>query len=552
MSRRIGIFLAYAPEQSLAEHGLGRLLAMLVRGMTDQGLRIVLGMPSWLAPEVKRVLRDFAVDESSIEWLLTPSEPVLLRLRRLARRRRVVRGSFFVRLALAVRRGVTAAGEWLIQQFIAGLASTSLLRFAATLLIPAALVIAALALAGWHFPVESLAVIVALLVLGVAVFLARPYLKNIARAARDRGRKAFGPLREFKNVRIARALYLRMRQQELRRLIGMINRREDVDGWLVPALFWPEAGGIRAPKTVVVPDLVMLDAPVHFAAHVSVETFDQLRATIACADRLICYSQHVKDVHLVRRFGLAASQVSVVEHAPVDMMETFRKPIYAERPVLHAARAILRRHLARDPIGNYQLRNVDLGSVGFIFYASQIRPHKNVLALVRAYEKLLRHHLVNVKLVLTGDLLAPEANRVATYVWEKRLQYDVLSLPRVPADVLASLFALSRLAVCPTLFEGGLPFTFSEALSVGTPVVMSRIPAVTEKIRDPELARLMLFDPFDANDMCERIRFGLANREPLLERQLALYETFANRTWRDVANDYFEAMAFATPAELAQ
>ena len=548
MSRRIGIFLAYAPEQSLADHGLGRLLAMLVRGMTDTGTRVVLGMPSWLAPEVRKVLRDFHVDESNVEWLLTPAEPVLLRLRRLAKRRRAAR-PLVGRLAVRIARAFAAIGSWVLDEVVAGLASTSLLRFMATLLIAIGGPLALLALAAWHFPLTTLVVLVTTVVLAAVAAVAMPRTRAGARWLKDRARKAFGPLRDFKNVSMARMLYTRMRQQELRRLIGLVNRRGDITGWLVPTLFWPEAAGIRAPKTVVVPDLVMLDAPVHFAAHVSIETFDQLRETIACADRLICYSEHVKDVHLVRRFGIPPAQVSVVEHAPVDMMETFRKPIYAERPVVQAARMILRRHLAAETISNHQIRNVDLASVGFIFYASQIRPHKNILALVRAYEKLLRHHLVNVKLVLTGDLLAPEAARVATYVWEKRLQFDVISLPRVPADVLAALFALTRLAVCPTLFEGGLPFTFSEALSVGTPVVMSRIPAVTEKIRDPELARLMLFDPFDADNMCERIRWGLENRDVLLARQQAVYRQLATRTWSDVASDYCDAMAFAPVAE---
>jgi len=46
---------------------------------------------------------------------------------------------------------------------------------------------------------------------------------------------------------------------------------------------------------------------------------------------------------------------------------------------------------------------------------------------------------------------------------------------------IAACYKLADLAVNPSLSEGGFPFTFTEALSVGTPVVMARIP-VTEEI----------------------------------------------------------------------
>jgi glycosyltransferase involved in cell wall biosynthesis len=334
-----------------------------------------------------------------------------------------------------------------------------------------------------------------------------------------------------------------MRQQEMRRLLARINAVVAVDAWLVPTLFWPEAAAIRARKVVVVPDLVMLESPLHYAEHASIQTFDQLCTTIACADHLVCYSEHVKRAHLVRRFGIDPARVSVIEHAPVDSRATFGDTLQAGLPLAQAAALLLQRYLATHLPRGGLLRGVDLTHVPFVFYASQVRPHKNLLTLVRAYEQLLRRDLVSVKLVLTADFNAPEAERLRHYVWAHRLQYDVISLPRLPAPVLSAMFALARLAVCPTLFEGGLPFTFSEALSVGTPVVMSRIPVVTEKIPDGPLARAMLFDPYDEADVCARMRWALAHRDELLALQQPLYEALAARSWEDVASDYLAVMA---------
>lgn len=542
MSGRIGIFLAYAPEQPLAEHGLGRQLAMLVRGFVARGDDVVLAMPHWLRADVEGLLAEFEVAAGDVEWLTTDSDPVLLRLRR-ALLRREKRGELLVpRLLRGLRRARRIVAERASEALLSGLASSSVARFLLTLSAAGLLAVALPLWLAWTFPRTVAVVAVAATLAGLAARLLESRLRGARHWLRDHAGRVVAPLKEFKGLGMARRLYGRMRAQELRRLVDLINGRANVDAWLVPTLFWPEAGGIRAAKTVVVPDLVMIDAPVMFASHVSTESFEQLRDTLGCADRLICYSEHVKEMHIVRRFGVAADQVRVIAHAPVDLMATFRKPAHAAFPVRRSAAGLLREYLAAHPETRHQLRGVPLHEVDYLFYASQIRPHKNVLTLVRAYERLLRHELVNVKLVITGDLMAPEALREATFVWENRLQFDVISLPRVPADVLSALFACARLAVCPTLFEGGLPFTFSEALSVGTPVVMSRIPVVTERLRDEALNRIMLFDPYDAEDMCARMHWALAHREELLARQLPVFRSMAERRWEHVAGEYAETV----------
>jgi glycosyltransferase involved in cell wall biosynthesis len=544
MMRKLGIFLAYAPEQSLSEHGLGRLLAMLIRGMTQREVSLVLGMPHWCVREVRKVLTDLDVDTRNVEWLTTPKDPVLLRMHRslLAwqRRRMRTRRTGFLRALIGSAKSVAAQ---IGSVFEAGLATNSIVLFALTISLIAVLPLAMAWYFARHAPMPFAAVIVIAL-LGVPVVRNRrlrvALLSRLSRVRRSAAR-IFRPAREFKGVTLAQRMYARMRDQEMGRLLARINRREDIEAWLIPTIFWPEAGGIKAPKTVVVPDLVMIDAPVQFADHASLRGFEDLRKSVMGADRLICYSEHVRQTHLIRRFGIDESKVSVIEHAPVDTREPFRRPLYCSIPVAEAGAHILREFF-RGGAGSRQLRGVDLTEVPFLFYASQIRPHKNILTLIKAYEMLLRRDLVDVKLVLTGDLFAPEASDLASYVHDRRLQYDVISLPRVPSRVLSALFACSHLAVCPTLFEGGLPFTFTEALNVDTPVIMSRIPVVIEKVTDPRLAAAMLFDPYDAGDLCARMRWALDNRQSLLAMQRPLFAELSKRTWDDVAADYIEVM----------
>ena len=66
---------------------------------------------------------------------------------------------------------------------------------------------------------------------------------------------------------------------------------------------------------------------------------------------------------------------------------------------------------------------------------------------------------------------------------------------------MAAFSHLAVLAVNPTLFEGGFPFTFSEAYSVVTPSIISKIPVVEDVVTDTYLQKRMLFNPYNLDDM---------------------------------------------------
>jgi glycosyltransferase involved in cell wall biosynthesis len=196
----------------------------------------------------------------------------------------------------------------------------------------------------------------------------------------------------------------------------------------------------------------------------------------------------------------------------------------------------LLRGALQKAIGTQNASNFDSGDVEFIFYASQFRPNKNVLTLLRAYEHLLKRRYIGKKLILTGHPgYLPE---IAQFIRDHDLKDDVLCLHGLSAQELAACYWLADLAVNPSLSEGGCPFTLTEALSVGTPVVMGRIAVTEEVVTDPELRSLMLFDPYDWEDMAARIEWALQNKESLLERQLKLYERLAERSWKTVVNEY--------------
>ncbi len=175
-------------------------------------------------------------------------------------------------------------------------------------------------------------------------------------------------------------------------------------------------------------------------------------------------------------------------------------------------------------------------SLRFLFYPAQFRPNKNVLTLLRAYEHLVRERFLPHKLILTGDPATSPA--VREFLQDRHLTKEVLCLHALSAPQLAACYALADLSVNPSLSEGGCPFTFSEAVSVNTPVVMARIPVTEEVITDPVLQAMMLFDAYDWRDAATRIEWALENREALLNAQREFYAHLRQRTWSHVVSDY--------------
>jgi glycosyltransferase involved in cell wall biosynthesis len=178
--------------------------------------------------------------------------------------------------------------------------------------------------------------------------------------------------------------------------------------------------------------------------------------------------------------------------------------------------------------------------VSFIFYASQFRPNKNVISLLRAYESLLRKRLIKQKLILTGR---PETSpEVKLFVKKHQLENDVLFLHGLSIQQLAACYKLADLVVNPSLSEGGCPFTFTEALSVSTPVVMARIPVSEEILTDPDLQKVTFFDPYSWEDIADKVEWALDHRQDVLSIQSVAYQSLARRTWTNVVDEHIDVL----------
>lgn len=319
----------------------------------------------------------------------------------------------------------------------------------------------------------------------------------------------------------------------LARLVEELNQQKQPDIWYIPALFWPETVNLRGAKVFNAPDLVPRNYAAAFRNIPSmVGQMDRCVETLMLGDFFITYGETVRQSLCIEQFAKREDHVIAIPHANNDM-----------RPYVQLDDALLRRYgnTDKDFTRAYAEYLTGLNRMQYIFYASQLRPHKNMLILLQAYEYLLRRQKIHCRLVLTCSLQKmPEIER---YVREHNLQNEVLCMYNVSAKRLAALYYCASLVVNPTLYEGGFPFTFGEGMSVGTPSLMSRIPQVTEYFSPAGLDDC-LFDPYDWMDLAKKIEYWLPRTEELYQRELPLYEHLAQRTTDVVAREYVKAFEY--------
>jgi glycosyltransferase involved in cell wall biosynthesis len=170
--------------------------------------------------------------------------------------------------------------------------------------------------------------------------------------------------------------------------------------------------------------------------------------------------------------------------------------------------------------------------------ATQNRPYKNTLGVIRAVQKLNRRG-TPCKLIMTGDFgLDDPRSDIGAYVRRERLFLDVLCVPRVPREILAALFHCATVAVHASFYEGGVgAFPFFEGMSVGTPALLSRNSATVELNAGEELDEF-LFEPSNVDEIAEKIRAILNAPECAFWRQRPIYGSLSRRTWEEASREY--------------
>jgi len=533
--KRYGVYLFYRPTAALRGEGLGRYLSAFLKAAQDRrDIRLVVACPSWMRAMLAALCEEEGVDQASFDIVAPDRPPLVLVLRDWyeARRKRPRRPGRLRRLRLWLRRWMASASAP-VERWLAGNRSVVLLVGFIVLMLP----LAALLLLGWAV-VRLLRTVVGRIAGWGGALVRRVRLPAVARRLKD---LILRPSHDSAGLRF----FHLMEQAEINHMHRLIRARKDVRAWYCPTAFWPHVNDLGVPRLICVPDVVFVDFPGAFAmsnGSGGYETFRNIERTIAGGDHFVTYSAYVKWNTLVDRYQVKPEAVSVIHHGTSRLDAAIAVSGRSAGPAVADAfcRSFFMGAMAKSNDNRYASFFAK-GDIRFLFFATQFRPNKNIVTLLRAYEYLLKRRYRGLKLVLTGDVkTAPD---VRDFILEHNLENEILFLHRLTLPELAACYRLADLAVNPSLSEGGFPFTFTEALSVGTPVVASDIPVTAEILGEQEFYADMTFDPYDWRAMADRIEWALDNRATLLARQHAFYETvMVKRTWGDMLDDHIAIM----------
>ena len=170
----------------------------------------------------------------------------------------------------------------------------------------------------------------------------------------------------------------------------------------------------------------------------------------------------------------------------------------------------------------------------FILYVGNLKPHKNVQTLLRAFAHLRRYDRLRHSLLIVGD--DPK--------WKSTVVNECLNLgigdctifaAQVSQSFLPLIYANADLLVMPSTLEGfGLPVL--EAMACGTPVVASSAASLPEVGGNAAL----YFDPLSADELAVQIERVLESHELRVSLRNLGIQQATQFSWEKAARRHIE------------
>ena len=290
-------------------------------------------------------------------------------------------------------------------------------------------------------------------------------------------------------------------------LIARASRRADllhVPHYNAPLLY-------RGLLIVSIMDVIHLSLPIRhhkLSAHFYAKLM--LNAVARKADHVVTVSAFSKG-EIVRTLGIPESKITVI---PCGVSEEFR-----------VSRSCLQLPSVAEELG---IRNP------FLLYVGNLKPHKNVTTLLRAFAQLRQSRKISHSLLIVGD----DARWKESVVEECSclgIRDCTVILPYVAQSLLPRVYAAADLLVMPSTVEGfGLPVL--EAMACGTPVVASRAASLPEVAGEAAI----YFDPSSSEELAAQIERLLQSNELRASLRAKGMERAKQFTWQQAARRHSE------------
>lgn len=138
----------------------------------------------------------------------------------------------------------------------------------------------------------------------------------------------------------------------------------------------------------------------------------------------------------------------------------------------------------------------------YILFVGNVKPHKNLISLLKAYKNLKDEIKKEYKLVILGKnkgFITPD-NFVYKYIKNNKLDNDVIFTGYIEDNEVPNIYKNASLFVFPSLYEGfGLPLL--EAMQMEVPILSSYYASLKEIGGDA----VMYFNPKDTTELSQKI-----------------------------------------------
>lgn len=170
----------------------------------------------------------------------------------------------------------------------------------------------------------------------------------------------------------------------------------------------------------------------------------------------------------------------------------------------------------------------------YLLFVGNLKPHKNLKTLIRAFALLhARHRIEHLLVVLGSDRKNGQA--VLEECNKPELNGAVRNIPWAPQELMPHLYSAADSFVMPSTSEGfGSPVL--EAMACGTPVACSNATSLPEVGGDA----VVYFDPYSVKEMAEAVDKVISSPSLQAELREKGLKRAAKFTWEECARKHLE------------
>lgn len=151
----------------------------------------------------------------------------------------------------------------------------------------------------------------------------------------------------------------------------------------------------------------------------------------------------------------------------------------------------------------------------YILFVGNIKPHKNLITLLKAYSILSKELQNEYKIVIVGkrEGFITKENEISSFIKNQKLNENIFFTGYIHDHQVPLVYANAAIFVFPSLYEGfGLPLL--EAMCSETPIISSGAASLPEIGGDA----VEYFSPLDEKQLAQKIEYLIKN--PALQKEL--------------------------------